>query len=69
MYFDTEEAPGAYDCPKCGATPVAYASVGAHGKVFYYVRCESCGMAGSSGPSVDLAVKFWNGQGVFDGER
>jgi len=68
MQFDTLDAPGAYDCAKCGDTPICMGSVSA-GKPYYFLRCESCGMVGPTGPEVAWAISLWNGMGVYDGEK
>jgi hypothetical protein len=62
--FETLEAPGADDCPRCGAKPYACGSAGAHGQPYYFVRCD-CGIAGPSGPDLKWAVNFWNQQEVY----
>jgi len=69
MHFDILDAPGANECFKCGGEVVAYGSVNATGQAYYLIRCEVCCVQGNSGPSVEWAVKFWNEQGVYDGER
>jgi hypothetical protein len=69
LQFDYLGPNGAYDCYKCGGTVEVMGSVGAQGHPYYFVRCEVCCVQGSAGSDVEMAVSFWNSQGVYDGEK